>query len=331
MKLCGRAVVLVLGAVGCTCAEPEPSNPAGADTGAATTNANGSGTETGTEPDAGSGPGSVPDLDPSETCGLVEAGAVTLTDRIVLHDFDDAVAGCGADFGPSGIDYHPGLDVIVVASDKGQYALLSPDGGSVQCHDLPGDNEGVTVVDDDDPRVVFVVEAGAGDGAGALSVVDLQTHAKVGEFVVDFAGGAVANDGVEGLAYTAGRTGLDPGFVVGDQPLGEGRSGCAVPWTDTPGDATPHVCAQTWSIAGLSEVTGADDDPARGLLWLSSDGDDALVAVTDPAAEPVLRIDLPTDADRGQEGHAVVGCTLLLSLDDNDDARKVVRYTMAPG
>lgn len=325
--------VALLGVVGCAgCQEPQTS---GADAGAATgpETATGPATDTDTEPDTEPDTGSepAPDLDPSETCGLLEAGAVTLTDRIVLHDFDDPVAGCDADFGPSGIDYHPGLDVIVVASDKGQYALLSPDGGSVECYDLPGDNEGVTVVDGDDPRVVFVIEAGAGDGAGALAVVDLQTHTKVGDFVVDFAGGAVANDGVEGLAYTAGRAGLDAGFVVGDQTLGEGRSGCAVPWTDAPGDATPHVCAQTWSIPGLSEVTGADDDPGRGLLWLSSDGDDALVAVTDPAADPVLRIDLPTDLDRGQEGHAVVGCTLLLSLDDNDDARKVVRYTMAPG
>jgi len=317
-----------------SCSDAGDADPvetqSGADTAVVT--ATGSEQDTGVDPETDTGSTEpVPDLDPAESCGLVEAGAVSLGNRIVLHDFDDPVSGCAADFGPSGIDYHPGLDVIVVASDKGQYALLSPDGSSVECHELPGDNEGVTVVDDEDPRVVFVVEAGAGDGAGGLSVVDLSTHTQVGAFVVDFAGGAVANDGVEALAFTGGRTGLDAGFVVGDQTLGEGRSGCDVPWADTPGDDTLHACAQSWSVAGLSEVTGADDDPGRGLLWLSSDGDDALVAVTEPSAAPVLSIELPTDEDSGQEGHAIVGCTLLLSLDDNDDARKVVRYTMAPG
>ena len=324
------AASLALGVVHWACNGADDSSAADTDPFTDSDSDADSGTDA--DPDSDSDSGTPPaTLDPDERCGLLDAASVSLIERIVLHDFDDPVSGCDADFGPSGIDFHPSLNRIVVASDKGQYALLSPDGSTVECFDLPGDNEGVTVVDDDDPRVVFVVEAGAGDGAGALAVVDLSTHEKVGDFVVDFAGGAVGNDGVEALAHTPGRMGLDPGFVVGDQTAGEGRSGCDVPWTDTPGDPTPRVCAQTWTVAGLSEVTGADDDPGRGLLWLSADGDDVLVAVSDPAGQPVIRIDLPTDPDRGQEGHAIVGCTLLLSLDDNDDARQVVRYTMQPG
>ena len=325
----GLGVGLVLAVVPGAC----KTGP-GASDGASTLESGGSDTESSSadaSEDAGSDSGAPAPgpLDPEERCGLLEADGVELIDRVVLHDFDDPVPGCSPQFGPSGVDYHPGLDRIIVASDKGQYALITPDGSEVVCYDLPGDNEGVTVVDPDDPRVVFAVEAGAGDGKGLLNVVDLSTHASVGTFVVDFEGGAVGNDGVEGLAYSAGRDGLPAGFIIGDQTLGEGRSGCAVPWTDSPGDDTVHTCAESWT-AGFGEVTGADDDPGRGLLWLSSDDDDAVIAVTAPGAEPSIEIALPPDAGPGQEGHAVVGCTLLLSLDDNDDARKVLRYTLRP-
>jgi hypothetical protein len=219
------------------------------------------------------------------------------------------------------------LDVLVVASDKGQYALLDVDGGGVDCHDLPGDNEGVAIPDPSAPFAVFTVEAGAGDGRALLQGVDLENHIVRGQWIVDFTGGAVANDGVEGLAYVP--SGGEPGFVVGDQTLGEARSGCVVPWMETGANPEVFGCSSAWTIPGFGEVTGLDYDAGRNVLWASSDDDDQLAAVSVDTHETLAVIDLPAGTSPGQEGHTVVGCTVFISADANEDSRKVWRMRLS--
>jgi len=219
-----------------------------------------------------------------------------------VYDFDEPTPGCAADFAPSGLDWHPGRAALVIASDEGQYATLKP-GEAPTCYDLPGDNEAVAVVGE---ALIFAREDRALRDRARLVEVALGATAPARAWTLSFPG-AGGNDGVEGLAWTG------EALAAGDQSVARIQTGCP---------SAEGACAGPSIETGLKEVAGLHAAGAR-LYALADKGND-LVAYE--GGVEVGRWELPDGSGPGQEGLAIVGCTLFIAADDDDDARRVLAW-----
>lgn len=282
----------------------------------------------------------------SQPCNIGDTSEISDASHKVLHDFESQVPGCTPDFGPSGIVYHPGLDRLVVISDKGgQFAILKTDGSEVHCkeikdalgNDLEGDDhEGVTYVDPNDGFIYVGVESGPRNGVAIVRQVDLGSARVVTTWKIGFPGGIVGNAGLESITFVREASHAEGGtFYIGDQTARRVIGRCEIPIKSGGDPNALYGCSVAITppfdeVSGLDYVAEAEIDNHEGVVFLSSDSDDKITAYMVNGKPLNWTRDLPGTSSPGQEGHAIRGCELYISSDANNDARKIHRYRFSP-
>lgn len=282
----------------------------------------------------------------AQSCNIGDTSEIDETSHEILHDFENQASGCAPDFGPSGIVYHPGLDSLVVISDKrAQFAILKTDGSGIDCkvitdevgNALVGDDhEGVTYADPDDGFIYVGVESGPRVGVAIIRQVQLSSARVVATWKVGFPGGIIGNAGLESITFVRDASHAEGGtFYVGDQTARRVVGKCEVP-IKSGGDpnalygCSVEITPQFEEVSGLDYVAGANIENHHNVLLLSSDSDDRITAYTLDGESLNWSRDLPDTSSPGQEGHAIRGCELYVSSDANDDSRKIHRYRLSP-
>ncbi len=281
-----------------------------------------------------------------QSCTLSDTSEIIENSHKLLHDFDDPVPGCNSNFGPSGIVYHPGLDRLIVISDKGgQFATMKTDGSDVECRDIRDkdgdplagvDHEGVTFADAGDGFIYVGLESGPEDGIAIIRQVELSSAKVMATWRIDFPGGIVENDGLESLTFVRDGSHREGGtFYVGDQTANKVVGKCEVP-IRSGGDADAlygcsiEIDPQFQEVSGLDYVADAKIDGHVGVVFLSSDGDNKITAFSPEGTSLDWTREFPETSEHGQEGHAIKGCELFISSDANADSQKIHRYQFSP-
>lgn len=231
-------------------------------------------------------------------------------------------AALPAGFEASGADWHAGRDEIVVVSDDGRIARLSPDGALRGVLTLAGDFEGVCVADPNLDRVYVAREK-----PEALLEVDLSSGFVLRTF--DLTGVLSAPDqrSIEAVDFLPDATHPEGGtFFVGSTfdgrvhelslPVATSASSDQVTWL---GAFTP---------ANSNDLRGIDADADAGVLHLLYSGSSAHVRVVQLDGTLLATWPLPSPQVTGSdaEGLARRGCDVFVVEDhgsgnDGDVAR----------
>lgn len=311
-------------------------------------------------------------VQPSEVTQLCRAGPAARLDpdnSEVLVDFAGGIGEdgflCDPEFAPSDVIFHPGLQRLVIVSDKGQVAIVTLDGSMVHCFSPQPDQnpdrvdfEAVAYAEVTPDYIYVGIERGAQDGVAVIQAARLVTHDTTGEIVgitmseeprweVEFPDGMVGNKGLEGLAFVPDTSAAEGGsFVLGDQTAKEMRGGCLVPIITLQGcgDAS-NRCTCTGAVVkpeGWHEVSsisytrdlilaGSTGSDFASALLLGSDDDNKLMAVHPVTGELLdWTLKLPKSSINGQEGIALLGCHLYIATDEDLEDQRLQRFALLP-
>jgi len=238
------------------------------------------------------------------------------------------------------------LDRLIVISDKGgQFATMKTDGSEVDCRNITDalgnrpeldDYEGVTFADANDGFIYVGVESSSQDGIAIIQQVELSSATVTASWRIGFPGGIKGNRGMEGLTFVRDASHAEGGtFFIGDQTARKVIGKCELPIRTGGDTAALYGCSveivpQFDEVSGLDYAADAKIGGQTGVVLLSSDEDDKIKAYTPDGAPLDWVRNLPNTSSPGQEGHAINGCELYISSDDNDASRKIHRYRFSP-
>jgi hypothetical protein len=281
----------------------------------------------------------------SAVCTINDSSEIIENSHKILHDFDTVVDGCDANFGPSGIVYHPGLDRLIIVSDKGgQYATIKNDGTELACKDLkdvhgdklnPRDHEGVTYANPNDGFIYVALEDGGKAGVAFIRQVELSSSRVTKTWKVKFPEGVEGSDGLEGITFVRDKSHTEGGtFYLGDQTADKVVGKCDVPIISGGSTDTEYECAVE-ILPGFKEASGLDYSAdanikdQRGVVFVSADRDNSIAAYSPDGEYLDWTRELPESAAPGEEGHAIFGCNLYISADANNESRKIHSYRLS--
>ena len=278
----------------------------------------------------------------SLNCSINDDSILLENSYTLIHDFHNGTADCHENFGPSGVMYHPGLDKLIIMSDKqGQYARMNTDGSELSCHTIKSkngdplgdvDHEAVTYADKDDGFIFIAHENGGESHIAYIRQVDLDSSKVTKIWKLNFPDGIVNNQGLESLTFVPDHLNPQGGtFYMGDQTANKILGQCELPIL-TNGDTNLIYDCGIEIDPGLSEVSGLEYDADaliaghQGVLFVSSDEDNLIKAYSIDGDDLNWQRRLPDSSEPGQEGHALWNCHLFISSDANQDSQKVHRY-----
>jgi hypothetical protein len=208
-------------------------------------------------------------------------------------------------FETSGAVWHAASGRLVLVSDEGVIALLSPDGGEPRFSEIGGDLEAVTLVDPWGSLAYVGVERPA-----AIVEVDLAALRVTRRFELE---GILT--GLEGLAFVPGGGAEGGTFWAGVQ-----KDGRVVELTvPLRGGGPPRKLRAFVPLPGMRDLADLGYDATHGVVLAVYDKADLLVALA-PSGEVVGRWTLP-----GKEQEAVAVLPWGLAVGD-DASGEVVLY-----
>ncbi len=205
---------------------------------------------------------------------------------------------------PSGAVWHPGRQTLVVVSDSGLVSEMDASGENLTTWEVPGDLEGVTLIDPEGDLVYLAVEQP--DGVLEFSLATGQTTGNHWD-LTDWMDGP-SNLGIEALTYVDGL------FYAGLQ-----NDGRIFVFRLLPGGIVQHI-DDFASPGGRDDISGMHHDPCTDVLFAIYDLYDVIVEMSRDGT-PLREYEL---AGANQEGAALIGggdtnqTTIFLAQDDGE-------------